>query len=41
MRKRIRLVNGTILIESKPMAGTTIRVRVPIGSKHDSHRVAG
>jgi PAS domain S-box-containing protein len=29
MRERVRLVNGTIAIESKPMAGTTIRVRVP------------
>jgi len=32
MRERIRLVNGTIAIDSKPMAGTTIRVRVPFRS---------
>jgi signal transduction histidine kinase len=31
MRERVRLVNGTISIESKPMGGTTIRVRVPLG----------
>ena len=29
MRERVRLVNGTIKIESKPMSGTTIHVRVP------------
>ena len=32
MRERIRLLNGTISIESKPMAGTTIHVRVPLSS---------
>jgi PAS domain S-box-containing protein len=32
MRERVRLLNGTIAIESKPNAGTTIRVRVPLGS---------
>lgn len=31
MRERVRLVHGTIAIESKPMAGTTIDVRVPFG----------
>ena len=36
MRERVRLVNGTIAIESKPMGGTTIDVRVPVGSEHDS-----
>jgi len=40
MRERIRLVNGTIAIESKPMVGTTIRVRVPLESKHPAQRVA-
>jgi signal transduction histidine kinase len=30
MRERVRLVNGTIAIESKPMGGTTIHVRVPL-----------
>jgi len=34
MRERVRLVNGTIFIESKPMGGTTIHVRVPLESKH-------
>lgn len=29
MRERVRLVNGTIAISSKPMGGTTIHVRVP------------
>jgi PAS domain S-box-containing protein len=33
MRERVRLVNGTIAIESKPMGGTTIHVRVPLGSE--------
>jgi PAS domain S-box-containing protein len=33
MRERVRLVNGTISIESKPMGGTTIHVRMPLGSK--------
>lgn len=33
MRERIHLVNGTIQIDSKPNAGTRIRVRVPLGTK--------
>jgi signal transduction histidine kinase len=41
MRERVRLVNGTITIESKPMGGTTIHVRVPLESKHGSQRAAG
>jgi len=40
MRERVRLLNGAISIESKPAAGTTIRVRVPFPSKQDSHRAA-
>jgi PAS domain S-box-containing protein len=40
MRERVRLVNGTIAIESKPMGGTTIEVRVPFGSEHDSQRAS-
>jgi len=40
MRERARLVNGTISIESKPMGGTTIRVRVPLESKHAAKREA-
>ena len=41
MSERVRLVNGTISIESKPMRGTTIRVKVPIGSERLPHRAAG
>jgi len=40
MSERVRLVNGTIAIESKPTAGTTIRVRVPLPVEQDSHRTA-
>ena len=32
MQERVRLVNGRITIKSKPMAGTTIHVRVPLKS---------
>ena len=38
MRERVRLVNGTISIESKPRSGTTIHVRVPVDSKFGSQR---
>jgi PAS domain S-box-containing protein len=41
MRERVRLVNGTISIESKPMGGTTIHVRVPFGSEQGLPRAAG
>jgi signal transduction histidine kinase len=41
MRERIRLVNGTIAIESKPMGGTKIFVRVPFDSARASERAAG
>jgi PAS domain S-box-containing protein len=41
MQERVRLVNGTIEIQSKPMGGTTIHVRVPLRSEHDSQRAAG
>ena len=34
MRERVRLVNGTIAIDSKPMSGTRIHVRVPLESEH-------
>jgi signal transduction histidine kinase len=40
MRERVRLVNGTISIESKPMGGTTIHVRVPLGLECDSQQEA-
>jgi PAS domain S-box-containing protein len=32
MRERVRLINGTINIESKPGSGTTIHIRVPLAS---------
>jgi signal transduction histidine kinase len=41
MQERVRLVNGTIAIDSKLMAGTTIHVRVPVGLGHESQRAAG
>jgi PAS domain S-box-containing protein len=40
MRERVRLVTGTIAIESKPMGGTTIHVRVPLESKQVSTKTA-
>jgi len=40
MRERVRLVNGTISIESKPMGGTTIHVRVPLESRHAAKQEA-
>jgi signal transduction histidine kinase len=41
MQERVRLVKGTITIESKPMAGTTIHVRVPVELGHEAQRAAG
>ena len=41
MRERVRLVNGTISIESKPMGGTTIHVRVPLGLDRLSEQAVG
>ena len=41
MRERVRLVNGTIDIQSKPMSGTTIQVRVPLCSGPDERRATG
>ena len=40
MEERVRLVNGTIVIESKPMIGTRIHVRVPLDAKHNAERQA-
>jgi PAS domain S-box-containing protein len=34
MRERVRLVNGNIAIDSKPMRGTTIHIRVPLPGYH-------
>jgi len=33
MRERVRLMSGTITIESKPLRGTIIQVRVPLESE--------
>jgi len=41
MRERIRMVNGTIAIESKPMGGTSIHVRVPFRSQPISEQAVG
>ena len=41
MQERVRLVDGMIEIQSKPMGGTTIHVSVPLRSEHESQRAAG
>jgi len=41
MQERVRLLNGTILVKSKPMSGTTIHVRVPLESDGFSKRAVG
>ena len=41
MRERVRLVNGTIVVDSKPMSGTRIHVQVPIGSANVPERAIG
>ena len=40
MRERVRLVKGTFAIRSKPLRGTTIHIRVPLGSQHSSRSEA-
>jgi signal transduction histidine kinase len=40
MRERVRLANGTIVIETKPMGGTTILVRIPVEAEEGSQRQA-
>jgi len=40
MRERVRLVGGTLSIQSKAMAGTTIHVRVPLRPDDVSQRAA-
>jgi PAS domain S-box-containing protein len=40
MQERVRLVNGTFEIQSRPMGGTTIRVRVPLGPQPESQPAA-
>src|SRR5215475_14423487 len=39
MRERVRIVNGTFVIDSKPKYGTTIHVSVPVHFDHASKRV--
>jgi len=41
MDERVKMVNGTLTIESHSKSGTTIHARVPLGSCSDSMRVAG
>jgi len=41
MEERVKLLGGTLSIESQPTAGTTIHARVPVGSEADSIRAAG
>jgi signal transduction histidine kinase len=41
MEERLKLVNGTLSIESQPQHGTTIHARVPFDSNNDSARAAG
>jgi PAS domain S-box-containing protein len=40
MRERVRLVNGTMAIESKPGKGTEIQVFIPLGGEHDQATAA-
>jgi signal transduction histidine kinase len=41
MEERLKLLNGTLSINSQPKGGTTIRARVPLSSASDSMRAAG
>jgi signal transduction histidine kinase len=41
MRERVRLVNGTFAVDSKPTGGTTVHVWVPVASDQSSKRAAG
>src|SRR6266576_113082 len=41
MEERLKLVNGTLSIDSQPKRGTTIHARVPLTSTRDSARAAG
>jgi PAS domain S-box-containing protein len=40
MRERVRLVNGTIAIESKPGKGTELQVFIPLGGGYDQATAA-
>jgi PAS domain S-box-containing protein len=41
MEERLKLLNGTLTIESQPNRGTTIHARVPVSSVSDSMPAAG
>ena len=41
MQERMRLVDGELSINSRPMGGATIHARVPLDSSRDSARAAG
>jgi len=41
MDERVKMVNGTLTVESHSKGGTTIHARVPLGSGSDSMRAAG
>jgi PAS domain S-box-containing protein len=41
MGERLKLVRGTLAINSRPERGTTIEARVPFDSSHNSARAAG
>ncbi len=41
MEERLKLLDGTLSIESQPKSGTTIHARVPLRSGSDSVRAAG
>jgi PAS domain S-box-containing protein len=41
MEERLKLVKGTLSIDSQPKRGTTIHARVPLEAEHVSQRAAG
>ena len=41
MEERVRLVHGSIAIESRPASGTTIQVRVPLSAEKSAQRATG
>jgi len=40
MEERLKLVNGTLSIDSQPQHGTTVHARVPVSLSSDSMRAA-
>jgi len=41
MQERVRLVHGVIVIDSKPLVGTTVLVRIPLKWEGTLHKAAG